>query len=295
MNNTKITHEDITVTPESIATAGLISYWRLSGPIALDQLTEAWKRADLNPELLPKPPGDEVALGRAVREQAAKRRLVRPLARRGAWAIVDETIVGEALDYKQVTSVAFVEGSPVFGVDASYDLVVDKLRQDVLAAYNRHRGELSPEDISGWLIKLADKNNAVTLRDTGGIYFVPRTNVPFWRSVVQAIESVSAHRVFKIPAMKNSEAIEAITEAVTIEAARLVDTMMAELQQTGDDKLGDRALTTRANACKDLLTKVKSYEDLLGVQMTKVVERVEGLQAGIASAALLVGAEDAAA
>lgn len=289
------TVQDLTVTPESIATAGAISYWRLAGPVALDQLTKAWAQLNLDPKLLPKPPGDEVALGRAVREQASKRRLVRPLSRRGAWAIVDETVAGERLDYTTVMHITFKDGhGPEFDWSGASE-TASGLRQAIYDAYARHRAELAPEDISAWLIKLADANNAVTLRDTGGIYFVPRPGVPFWRSVVTALEAVSSHRVFKIPAMKNSEAIDAITEAITGEARSLVAVMEEELQRTGDDKLGDRALATRADACKGLLAKVKSYEDLLGVQMSKVVERVEGLQAGIASAALLSGMDEKAA
>lgn len=282
-------NSELVVLPE-LAECGLISYWRLSGSISLELLAQAWKKLSLDSKLLPKPPGDEVALGRAVRDQASKRRLVRPLSKHGAWAIVDETVVGDQLDYTTILGIVYTENGPRYDRYA-LDAQSGGIAAIVAADYARHRSELSPVDISSWLIKLAGSNNAVTLRDTGGIYFVPRTNVPFWRSVVSAVESVSSHRVFKIPAMKNSEAIDAITEAVTAEATRLVATMEEELQQTGDDALGDRALVTRANACRALLAKVQSYEELLGVQMSKVVERVEGLQGSIAAAALLVGAE----
>ncbi len=286
------TNNELTVTPESVATAGAISYWRLSGPVSLEQLAAAWGRMNLDGTLLPKPPADEVALGRAVREQACKRRLVRPLARRGAWAIVDETVSQDGtLDYAVMLSVTWHQHMVQFGRPAVYTRQADDIETAIRTDFERHRGELAPEDISAWLIKLADSNNAVTLRDTGGIYFVPRTSMPFWRSVVDALESVSAHRVFKIPAMKNSEAIDAITEAVTAEATRLYDTMMAELERTGDERLGTRALATRASECQAMLGKVQSYEQLLGVLMPRIVGHIEELSASVAAAALLASAD----
>ncbi len=287
---------DLIVTEESEKTAGLISYWLLSGAVTLAKLKDALVANGIDTKHLPKPPGDEVALGRAVREQAGKRRLVRPLARHGAWAIVDE-VVNEipggaaSLQYSTRMRVAYDDGMLTAREDST-QAQYDAMHEIITTAYARHQGELAPEDISAWLIKLANANAAVTLRDTGGIYFVPRPAVPFWRSVVAALESVSAHKVFKIPAMTNSEAVEAITEAVAAEAAAAVATMTAEL--TGEKQLGAKALKTRAAECAALLAKVAQYEKLLNVQLPKVVATIEGLQASVVMASLATPASEAA-
>lgn len=286
---------DYVVTPEAISTAGLISYWRLSGSITLDALTVTWQQQGLDEKLLPKPISRETALGRAVREQAAKRRLVRPLAKHGAWAIVDEVIQNEKPYYETVMTIAYRNSYPDFTCDvgealSAYQPIVDNITR----AYARQQGELDSEDISAWLVKLGNANSSVALRDTGGIYFVPRGNVEHWRKIVAAIESVSSHRVYRIPAMKNSEAIDAITAAVTAEAEGIVLTMEQELQRAGDDTLGQRALKTRAAQCRELLAKVSTYDELLGTQL-KVRERIDSMMAMVAAAALVAEQEPAAA
>ena len=84
----------------TVETAGAVSYWRVASTTDLTALAAAWKKHGLAEDQLPTPPKDEVALGRAVNSLTEKRRLVRPLARRGAWAIVDETVVeGQAPTY----------------------------------------------------------------------------------------------------------------------------------------------------------------------------------------------------
>ncbi len=309
---------DLIVTEESEKTAGLISYWRLSGVVTLARLKDALVANGVDTKHLPKPPSDEVAFGRAVREQAAKRRLVRPLARHGAWAIVDETVIPavaadgavaalpERLRYDTCLRVNYTGNGPEFRDAAGGVFTADAVpsrptplhvaqahaAQAITVAYVRHQGELVPEDISAWLVKLANANAAVNLRDTGGIYFVPRPAVSFWRSVVAALESVSAHKVFKIPAMTNSEAVEAITEAVAAEAEKAVATMTAEL--TGETQLGAKALKTRAAECTALLAKVAQYEKLLNVQLPKVVATIEGLQASVVMASLATPVSEAA-
>jgi hypothetical protein len=289
---------DIFVAPQAAETAGAISYWRLSGNVELSKLAAAWAAQGLDKDLLPAQPGAEVALGRAVRELQGKRRLVRPLGKRGAWVVKDEAVTqdGNDVTHTRVCVVKFEAGSaaidpgeaPVETFDAAAAAIRDNFRKAQI--------ELAPEDISGWLIKLAYDRSSVSLRDSGGIYFVPRAGVEFWRKAVAAIQSVGAHRIFQIPALKNSEAIDAILDAVTVETSAAVAGIEAELIAEGDDALGARALKTRAETCGALLDKVAAYEELLGVKLPALVSKIEDLRAGVAAAALKTeGGLDAAA
>ncbi len=63
-------------------------------------------------------------------------------------------------------------------------------------------------------------------------------------------------------------------------------TLRAELEKTGDEALGARALATRKLECDVLLAKVTAYDELLGRQL-QCRERVEELSAMVATAALL--------
>jgi hypothetical protein len=290
--------ESIFVAPEASETAGAISYWRLSGNVELAALALAWAGQGLDKDLLPAQPGDEVALGRAVRDQAGKRRVVRPLGKRGAWVIKDEAVAasGDDVVHTRVCTVKFESGSAAIEPGEVPSDVFEATAAAIRAGFRQARVELAPEDISGWLIALARDRAAVSLRDSGGIYFVPRTGVEFWRKAVKAIESVGAHRIFQIPALKNSEAIDAILDAVTNETRAAAEAIEAELVAEGDDALGARALKTRAEACGSLLSKVEAYENLLGVKLPALVTRIEDLRAGVAAAALKTeSAADAAA
>lgn len=282
------------VVTTDLNTAGRISYWRLSGDLDLVQLAAVWTAQGLDKALLPKPPGDGVALGRAMHEQSGTvtsqvRLLARPLARQ-AWALVEETLVKDSLSYETLLSVKFEKGGPVFTRDhASHDRY-NTLVASIRSSYDNMKGTLTTNDVSSWLVKLAGQYQSVPLRDTGGIYFVPKTHVDTWDRIVRAITKVSAHSIFQIPALKTAEAIAAITDAVTQECEAIALTIEREMQA---GKLGDRALQTRRKECEALLAKVGAYDTLLDVQL-KCRERVEVLQATIVATVLAEGSEQAA-
>ncbi len=291
---------DYIITPEAVQTAGLVSYWRLSGPVTLSQLKEEWTKAGLDPAVLPNPPGEDVALGRAVhdetgivrsrvsrgkedaqREERQVRWLVRSLTRRGSWALVEETVTQETVDFETLLT---VKSGPTFECSAQYHEVVARIR----ASYTRRLGEIEPEDISSWLVKIARKLNSVPLRDTGGIYFIPggTNGADLWQRIVDVITRVSAHRVFSIPALKNSDAIAAITDAITQEAEAAAAALDRELGLTGEEQLGARAIKSRQEQVDVLLAKIGAYDELLGVQL-QVRERIERLSASLVQAVLL--------
>lgn len=280
--------KDFIVTQDAPETAGAISYWRLSGDVDLDKLRAAWIAAGLDPAVLPARPSQETALHRAVQTLAAKRRLVRPLGNRNEWAIVDETVIDTTISHNVIAHVRYVKDSAeqvqINVQGAGYD--EENLAPKIRAEYLAQRGRLAATDVSGWLIRQAAKLQAVTLRDLGGIYFIPRGGVDYWRKVADVVEAVSSHRVFKIPALKNTEAVAAILDAITQEAATVAAAIEEELRLDGDDKLGDRAIRTRATTCAALLTKVGGYEELLGVKLDEIRARVIDLQSNLAIAGL---------
>jgi hypothetical protein len=271
---------------ESANTAGCVTYFRISSEVKLDTLAAAWLAAGLAAEALPTPVKDEVALGRAVNDQAEKRRLVRPLARRGAWAIVDETVVqGQSPTYRTMQIVEFVQGCPTWRcVDATVSEHV-VIMNAISTAFHSHCNTLAHHDISSWLLDIAAGLGAVSLRESGGVYFIPRAGVERWNKIAGAVEAGGAGTVFRIPAMRTAEAVAAITDAITAEAAGLSQAMEDELMATGDDALGKRALNTRAGTAIELLAKLSTYEDLLGRQLD-IRNRVEQLSANITAAVI---------
>lgn len=298
---------DIVVTPEAAGTAGCVSYWRAGGTVSIEALRKAWEKAGLDTGLLRKAPEPETALRRAVvdladrvsivinSKEAERRTLVRPTAEVSTWAIVEEIVEeGEAPSYTTLAIVSFDAGQPHVQQIGGSDEQVESITTRVQAGFDAHHGLYDPADITTWLVKLAYTHRAVTLRDSGGVYFIPRGSMEFWNKAADALEAASyqAHKVFRIPAMKNAEAVAAIVDAVTAEAEQIA----RQIDEQVNAGLGARALETRKATVHALLEKIGAYEELVGQQL-KVRERVEALGAAVAAAALasMVGDEGAAA
>lgn len=294
--------KDIVVVKEALDVAGAVSYWRAGDTISIEALRTTWLAAGLDEKLLRKAPEPVTALRRAVMDQQGRHRLVRGVGK-GEWAIVDEKVYAQEAGQpprpptystrvivRRHDTVGFV----VDRVDASVS-ERDELADAVRRAYATQQGLYDPSDVTGWLVDMAYKNNAVTLRESGGVYFLPKSAMDFWNRAAAVIESVSNNHVFRIPAMRNAEAIAAITDAVTAEAQALAAKFEEELLATGDDAIGKRAIETRKKETAVLEAKLIAYEELLGKQL-EVRSRVEALQANLSIAALAaVGSEEQAA
>lgn len=278
------TREQLVIT-ESVVAAGCVSYWRIASDTNLATLAAAWKKHGLAEDQLPTPPKDEVALGRAVNSMTEKHRLVRPLARRGAWAIVDETVVeGQTPTYSPRVTVRMDAGMPLVSHAECMGDEFLRLHTEIMVAYDSARNSLAHSDISSWLLGIAYKLGAVSLRDSGGVYFIPRKDIEIWNKIADAVEETGS-TIFRIPAMRTAETVAAITDALTAEAAAVAQTMEDELMATGDDALGVRALKTRAASATALLEKLSTYEDLIGRQLD-IRQRIESLSANIVAVAL---------
>lgn len=268
----------------NIDTAGSIVWWRLSGILRHNVLKATWIGEGLDEDLLPKPTKDKTALSRALKEleRGNKHRLIRKL-QTGGWAIVNETAQGDDLDYAIDCRVEMNGAGPKF------DPEFHPIAPEVFARFQHNKEHLTQTDVSSWLTKLTDHVRAVSLRDTGGVYFIPREKLPTWEKMVKAIRMSSAHVIHKVPALKSEEAVEAILDAITREAQAEVEGLENALV---DDGLGERALTNRAAKCDDIRQKLETYEGLLGKSLDGFKNKMEDLKANLAAAALIAGMAD---
>ena len=274
---------NVVAVTENVPEAGIISWWTLSGVVNADALRNAWTAAGLDPKLCPDNPSPECALHRAVKELGERHKLVRPLGKSKGWSVVDELASGDNLDYVQ-------------GVSAKVDIAgrvtiepADHPRAaEILGAYQTHLDHLATTDVSTLLTRMASAVSAVGLRDTGGIYFIPRNRLDEWRKIVGAIRSVSSHNIYEVPALASDEAVRAILDAVEREAA----TDATALEEALDsDSIGARALESRAQHCAEVEEKVAGYEELLGRSLAGLTTRLASLRARLAEAALAKAAE----
>jgi hypothetical protein len=271
---------DLITVSDHVPTAGAIVWWRLSGIVNVDTLRAAWAAQGLDDTLLPSTASAPVALRRAVGEQRSARRLVRPLEGTKGYALVDEHATGADLDYHisfrvsldTVGRLVFVPPSAPAG---------DPRRataEGIRAAFDRHLVELSTQDISGWLVRMMPKLDAVGLRDTGGVYFVPQPAVEKLGRLVAALKASSAHCLHRVPALRSEDAVDAILDAIAVEAEAEALGMEKELAEAA---LGARGLENRVEHCNEVEGKVARYEALLGKSLGTLGERLERLRANL--------------
>lgn len=259
--------------------AGAVVFWELSGVIYTDRLRASWEAAGLDEALLPELPTPAQALRRAVMEQRERRQLVRPLGNGNGFAIVDERVNGDDLDWRIKARVR---------VDVAGRFVIEPrdhpCGDELCATYHHCLNALSTEQTSGWLVGLAEHVGAVGLRGRGGFYFIAANRLPAWHAMMCAIEAASGKRLYEMPAMRSDQAVRAVLDAVTREAQKEAAKLRAELD-AGD--MGERALQTRTNQLADLRRKVEGYEGLLGDKLNALREELTALSASLGAATLV--------
>lgn len=279
--------------------AGAVTYWRLSGSIPHADLAAAWAAAGLPEAELPRLPSPETVLRRTVTALREARRHVDPLARRGAWAVVDVRPTADDLDFRTTAKVFYVpETADAAGNVTPAELRVetddDKLADTIRATYAEQAGLLTSTDISAWLIRRVEALQAVSLRDSGGVYFVPKGGVAYWRLIAGVLAETTRHTVFQIPALPNQDAAAAILDAIMDEVTTAVARIDAELTAEPEDRIGPRALRARTATCHELASKVGVYEDLLGRSLADLRTQLDELEARVVAASLLAQASEQA-
>ena len=269
---------------------GAIVWWVLNGNIDHGSLVTALANAGIGAELMPPPVSADCALRRAVKAQEEKRFLARPLGRGTGWALVRELVTekGESLSHETVCKVKLTEAESIEATPSDHPLAAE-----IRVGYDAARFAYTPQDISAWVVRVAESLHALRLREKGGVYFVPSNALPLWQSLVAAIRTAhGGHDLYEVPAMKSEEAVKAILDAVVREAEEEATSMRTELT---DGALGGRALNGRADRCADIKAKVEQYEELLGVTQTALRAELDKLRSDLTVAALAAMGDDVAA
>lgn len=297
-----MTADIVAITDITSDTAGAIVLWRLSGDTSLESLKQRFVAQGLDESLLPETPSYEKALRRAVKEYEGKRMLVRPLpGKRAGYALVEESTGDDNLEYNVTLKVQLVHSEagaePMLDISGVTRFDLNQIADGIRTRYNEGLQRITSEDTAGWLCEMVRHVKAVPLRDTGGVYFVPRQTLGLWRNIVTALRKSSATYVAEIPALKSSEAVDTILDSLQREADQFLGTMEQELKRAAENKdgMGSRAIQTRVGRCESTAEKLGVYEKLLGIKLDNVRARLEALQANLAAAALIAHAnEDAA-
>ena len=268
---------------------GDLLWWTLSDArITRCTLESVWSNAGLAPELLPEPPTPEKALKTAIRESAVGQhdhllRLGKEDENEIVFAVVRETRdTAGNVSLSQEARVRLDRNAParLESDRASHDLVVA-----ISAAYDRLLATHTPDDIRRALVKTLNSCAAVTLRNHGGVYWLPAPYAETVRQLQQAVSNIGASRLDLVPIHATPEATAALGTA----ARASIDEEITALRVEIDGFLADpperaATLARRLEAFEVLRAKARLYHTVLQVQvqdleaaLNKLTLQVEGL------------------
>jgi hypothetical protein len=279
----------LVVVPDAGDAAGAIVWWRLSGTVNHEILKAAWVAAGLDEDELLSPPSGADALRAAVNGQRARHVLARPLPTGDGWAIVRESADAAANDLAWATGLKVLrDEADALRFEPADHPAAEQIATDYAAALQAH----ASGTFGAWLAVQARRLGAVGLRESGGVYFLPRDVTAAWAQRTAVLKGISSHVFATVPAMRTEDAVSAVLDALEQEAGGEAAELEAEVMAGG---MSPRKLSGRAEKAEAMLAKVERYGRTLGAAMPALVARLEQLKATIAAAALVAQAEKDAA
>lgn len=262
---------------------GHLLWWQLNGSrINHDELVAAAERHSLAPKVLPAEVKPVQAFRRAWRHATSKLEdglMLRPIAE-----TEDEVVVGlvrekpnevrRDLDYDVVARIAFDKVSSKISADAEHSLI-----EQIRDLYRHHLAHTT-EDIRSMMTSFLGEAG-VSLRDSGGVYFVPAAHTGQLEALCRVVEEVGHNRTFRLPIVDTPATRNTLREV----AERSLDDEVRELEEelAGFDfkKVRDSTLERRLEAFEYLRNRASLFAGVLTFKADGLAQRVSAMQAQV--------------
>jgi len=277
---------DFIAVTSDVKTAGASVWWRLSGEFPRGLLRFHLEDSGLDAdEWLPSEPSWERCFGRAVRSLYKDKTHNIETLKGGGYAIIKKTKSETDVAHETSFAVRVVAGK----VEAVEYAPVDALLDITEEAVHFSKTVIA-DDVSAWLIKCAEKLGGVSLRERGGIYFIPNGALDAWKALTSALVAASngAHTVYSLTTLHEKDAVAAILDALTTEAEEFFSSCSEKIEKGTIG--GKRAISNRMSDSENLLSKIRSYETLLGRKLETLTDQLSDVELEL-SAALLSAEE----
>lgn len=150
--------------------------------------------------------------------------------------------------------------------------------------YDKAKATLGAEALGPALTEIAKSLGATTVREAGGVYYLPNAGVPKWEEVIQAFQSAGASKVYCAKVVMDAETIRAVKDAIVSEVTEAATVLANEI--AGND-LGEVALQNRLNKARCLHTRVTEYSQILNDTLSHL-HSIVGVAETAAASALAV-------
>jgi len=264
---------------------GDLVWWTLSDATTdRHTLESTWRTAGLDTSLLPEPPTAEKALKTSIRgcQVGQTERLIRLGKEDDAqliFAIVHERRLDDgSLEHYQEARVILDRKREHLSSDVPGHEVAIAIQD----AFSRLRTTHTPDDVRRAIVKALHSFAAVTLREGGGVYWVPRSFAEHLRRLQQAIEQLGASRFYLVPVHESADASRTLGEVARGSLESELADLQAELEAFKSAP-PERASTLhrRMEAFEALRNRAQLYRDVLKVQVEDLERNLADMAASV--------------
>ncbi len=261
---------------------GTLAWWSLNGAtIETAALAAKAKSAGLDDRYLPKAIKPVAAFRRAWRHAARKcpaglmlREIGETPDRIEVGLVKEEADVEHArLDYDVVGHITFEKASETMVVRQPSEITAEVQR-----LYGVHHDHGS-EDIRGMLTGLM-REAGVSIRDAGGVYFVPPTFAGTLAAMCTVVEGIGHNHVFTLPVADVGDAKATLAEVARATLDDEIRALEAELDAfaAGGAETREGTLARRLTKFDELRSRVALFSSCLSFKADGLVEKIGGLQ-----------------
>jgi len=279
----------IAVSDISPECAGEITYWTLNRSTEIKVLRQNWIDSGFSEELLPSPPTPAEALKRAIQEHASGKEFIATQLETGSYEVgvrhleADSTITESGFNKTvedkrlfQIKAYKTQESKPALNIKTHIESHIKDL---IIKSYASNLNQYSTTDISSFLVRMVKHNQSVHLRDTGGIYFVPKDNTSVWRKMSSVLGAAGAHRVFHIPALRGEETVQAVLASITAEAEQREQQLMDIVYNMDPEEVKKSSVARRAKQCDEFAEKIEYYGSILDTNLNNLRDKFLNIKA----------------
>jgi len=274
---------------------GDMVWWTLS-EASLDRATlvAKWTGAGLSADLLPEPPTAEKALRLAVRacQVGQAEHLVR-LAKDSdgelIYAVVKEENLGEGvLAHRQEARVTLQKAAGAVTSDAPGHSLVRSISDTFVQLRDTH----TADDVRRTVVKTLHTLAAVTLREGGGVYWVPRTHAATVRQLERAIGQLGKSTFHVVPVHQTDDGARTLGVVARGSLETELTALREELEAfKAQPPERPSTLQRRLEAFEQLRSRAQLYRDILHVQVEDLEQHLTSMATSVQE--LLAGQEGA--
>lgn len=276
----------IAIPQQDAGTTGAIVYWSLSGDMIRDEFAEALEGAEISitvPECT-KPTALRRAVHKAVSTKAGRGYLARKHPK-GGYAIVSEDVDEDTDPTYEVLIHAHLGSDSRLVVEGDTS-AVEEFGTSLQLYFEFFQSNLTHHEVSRMLTRqVLAKCQALSLRESGGFYFIPPSYVASWSALTKCVAGVSDHVFHHIPAMTTGDGAAAIIASL-VRNTRVAVAKASKALDTEDKATRERALKSLSRH----VDKLTHYGEVLGQELPDLHATCAEMRVTLTEALLTGGA-----